>query len=83
MLKDVNGDRMGTWEHALNVPEFSDDKLSASTMILAGQMERVPAVRLLQRHPDLWHVPRDDGLPCLQYPLRYPRHIGRRRRQPL
>ncbi|HYX67974.1 MAG TPA: GWxTD domain-containing protein, partial [Terriglobales bacterium] len=43
VLKDVNGDRMGTWEHALTVPEFSDDKLSASSMILAGQMERVPA----------------------------------------
>ena len=43
VLKDVNGDRMGTWEHAVTVPEFTDDKLSASSMILAGQMERVPA----------------------------------------
>ncbi len=43
VLKDVNGDRMGTWERALTVPEFSEDKLSSSSFILAGQMERVPA----------------------------------------
>ena len=42
VVKDVNGDRMGTWSHGILVPEFSDDKLSASSLILADQMEKVP-----------------------------------------
>jgi GWxTD domain-containing protein len=43
VLKDVNGDRVGTWSHAVMVPEFSDDKLASSTLIVADQMERVAA----------------------------------------
>ena len=42
VVKDVNGDRMGTWTRGIVVPEFSDDKLSASSLILADQMEKVP-----------------------------------------
>ena len=43
VLKDVNGDRMGTWSKGIVVPEFSDDKLSNSTLILADMMEKVPS----------------------------------------
>jgi len=41
-IKDVNGDRKGLWSRSVVVPEFSDDKLSTSTLILADQMEPVP-----------------------------------------
>ncbi|MBV9087825.1 MAG: GWxTD domain-containing protein [Acidobacteriaceae bacterium] len=43
VLKDVNGDRVGTWSRGITVPDFSDDRLAASSLILADQMERVPA----------------------------------------
>ena len=43
VIKDVKGDRVGTWTHPLSVPEFTDDKLASSTLILADQMEKVPA----------------------------------------
>jgi GWxTD domain-containing protein len=43
VVKDVKGDRMGTWSRGIMVPEYSDDKLAASTLILADQMEKVPA----------------------------------------
>ena len=41
-VKDVNGDRKGVWSRSIVVPEFSDDKLATSTLILADQMEPVP-----------------------------------------
>ena len=41
-IKDVNGDRKGLWSRSIIVPDFSDDKLSTSTLILADQMEPVP-----------------------------------------
>jgi GWxTD domain-containing protein len=41
VLKDVNGDRVGTWRRGIQVPEFLDDKLSTSSMILADQMHQV------------------------------------------
>ncbi|HZC23734.1 MAG TPA: GWxTD domain-containing protein [Candidatus Binatia bacterium] len=41
-IKDVNGDRKGLWSRSIVVPEFSDDKLATSTLILADQMEPVP-----------------------------------------
>ena len=41
-VKDVNGDRKGVWSRSVNVPEFSDDKLATSTLIVADQMEPVP-----------------------------------------
>jgi GWxTD domain-containing protein len=43
VLKDVNGDRVGTWSRGIMVPEFSDEHLAASTLILADQMEKVPS----------------------------------------
>ncbi len=42
VVKDVNGDRTGSWSHAIVIPDFSDDKLSNSTLIIADQMEPVP-----------------------------------------
>ncbi len=41
-LKDVNGDKYGTWTRGIVVPEYSEDKLASSTLILADQMEKVP-----------------------------------------
>jgi GWxTD domain-containing protein len=41
-IKDVNGDRKGVWSRSVVVPEFSDDKLSTSTLIVADSMEPVP-----------------------------------------
>jgi GWxTD domain-containing protein len=41
VVKDVNGDRMGTWSHGILVPEFSDDRLASSSLILADRMEKV------------------------------------------
>ncbi len=43
VLKDVNGDRVGTWSKGIVVPEFTDDKLASSTLILADMMEKVPS----------------------------------------
>jgi GWxTD domain-containing protein len=42
VIKDVNGDRVGTWRKSLQVPEFADDRLSSSSLIVAGTMEPVP-----------------------------------------
>jgi len=41
-VKDVNGDRKGVWSRSVNVPDYSDDKLATSTLIVADQMESVP-----------------------------------------
>ncbi|HEX4485148.1 MAG TPA: GWxTD domain-containing protein [Terriglobales bacterium] len=42
VVKDVNGDRVGTWNKGIVVPDYADDKLSASSLIVADQMEAVP-----------------------------------------
>ncbi|MGC2112138.1 MAG: GWxTD domain-containing protein [Candidatus Korobacteraceae bacterium] len=41
VVKDVNGDRIGTWSHGIMVPEYSEDKLASSSLILADRMEKV------------------------------------------
>ena len=41
-VKDVNGDRKGVWSRSIVVPEYSDDKLANSSLIVADQMEPVP-----------------------------------------
>jgi hypothetical protein len=43
VVKDVNGDRAGTWTKGIVVPEYNDDQLAASSLILADQMEKVPS----------------------------------------
>ncbi|PYX89542.1 MAG: GWxTD domain-containing protein [Acidobacteria bacterium] len=43
VVKDVKGDRVGTWTKALTVPDFGDEKLASSTLILADVMEKVPS----------------------------------------
>jgi GWxTD domain-containing protein len=43
VVKDVNGDRVGTWSRGVQVPDFVDDRLSNSSLILADQMEPVAA----------------------------------------
>jgi hypothetical protein len=41
-VKDVNGDRKGVWSRSVVVPDYSDDKLATSTLIVADQMDPVP-----------------------------------------
>ncbi len=42
VVKDVNGDRVGTWSRGILVPEYTDDKLASSSLILADRVEKVP-----------------------------------------
>ena len=42
VVKDVNGDRVGTWQRGVVVPDFSEEKLASSSLIVADQMEPVP-----------------------------------------
>jgi GWxTD domain-containing protein len=43
-IKDVNNpDHVGVWAQAVTVPRYDDDRLSASSLILADRMERVPS----------------------------------------
>ncbi len=41
VVKDVNGDRVGTWSRGIVVPDFGDERLTNSTLIVADQMEPV------------------------------------------
>jgi GWxTD domain-containing protein len=41
-VKDVNGDRKGIWSRSIVVPEYTEDKLATSSLIVADQMEPVP-----------------------------------------
>ncbi|MGB9073763.1 MAG: GWxTD domain-containing protein [Terriglobales bacterium] len=41
VVKDVNGDRVGTWQRGIQVPDFSEDRLTNSSLIVADQMEPV------------------------------------------
>jgi len=43
VMKDVNGEKTGIFSKSYNVPDFGDEKLTSSTLILADQMEPVPA----------------------------------------
>jgi GWxTD domain-containing protein len=43
VVKDVNGDREGTWSRGIMVPEYSDDRLETSSLIVADEMEPVAA----------------------------------------
>ncbi|HVP43286.1 MAG TPA: GWxTD domain-containing protein [Terriglobales bacterium] len=42
VVKDVNGDRVGSWSRGIMVPEFGDERLMASSLILADVLEKVP-----------------------------------------
>ena len=39
-VKDVNGERVGTWCHGITVPAYADDSLATSSLILADKLER-------------------------------------------
>jgi GWxTD domain-containing protein len=44
VAKDVNGEKVGVFSRSYTVPDFSnDEKLSSSTLILADQVQNVPA----------------------------------------
>ena len=70
-VKDVNGDRKGVWSRSVVVPDYPDDKLSNSTLIVADQMEPVPTkaigtgnfvIGTMKVRP---RVPPADGKPAL------------------
>ena len=42
VVKDLVGETMGTYRTAMRVPEFDDEALAASSLILADKIERVP-----------------------------------------
>ena len=70
VVKDVNGDRVGTWRHSLAVPEFRDDRLLASSLIVADRMEPVATTNIGKGSFVLGEtfvrprVPSDDGKPA-------------------
>jgi len=41
VVKDVNGDRVGTWSKGIQVPDYAEDRLEVSSLIVADQMEPV------------------------------------------
>jgi len=41
-VKDVNGDRKGVWSRSIVVPDYTDDKLATSSLIVADVLEPVP-----------------------------------------
>ena len=41
VIKDVNGDRIGTWRHSIEAPDYAEDRLATSSLIVADKMERV------------------------------------------
>src|SRR5262249_25397440 len=43
VVKDVNGDRKGTWSRGIQVPDYDDDHLETSSLIVAEVMEPVAA----------------------------------------
>jgi GWxTD domain-containing protein len=46
-IKDVNNpDHVGTWAEGIVVPKYDDEKLSASSLILADKMEEVPTKQI-------------------------------------
>lgn len=42
VVKDLVGETMGTYRMALRVPEFDDEALATSSLIIADKIERVP-----------------------------------------
>jgi len=46
VVKDVNGDRVGTWSRGIVVPDFSDEKLANSSLIVADDVEPVPTTNV-------------------------------------
>ena len=50
VVKDVNGDRVGTWSRGIVVPDFSDEKLANSSLIVADDVEPVPTTKCGNGH---------------------------------
>ncbi|MGH9555362.1 MAG: GWxTD domain-containing protein, partial [Terriglobales bacterium] len=43
VVKDVNGDRIGSWSRGIVVPSFDEERLASSSLIVADMMEKVPS----------------------------------------
>ena len=47
VIKDMNNvDHIGVWARGIEVPKYDDDRLAASSLILADRMERVPSKQI-------------------------------------
>lgn len=46
VVKDVNGDRMGTWSRGIIVPDFGEEKLANSSLIVADDVQPVPTTSI-------------------------------------
>jgi len=46
VVKDLNGDKLGTFVQSIQVPGYEEDKLSSSSLILADLMEPVSAAEV-------------------------------------
>ncbi|HEY6349578.1 MAG TPA: GWxTD domain-containing protein [Candidatus Angelobacter sp.] len=46
VVKDLNGDKLGTFVQAIQVPGYGEDKLSSSSLILADVLEPIPAAQV-------------------------------------
>src|SRR5207244_12842946 len=41
VVKDVNGDRVGTWRRSVPVPDYNEDRLATSSLVVADDMHPV------------------------------------------
>lgn len=46
VVKDLNGDKLGTFTHDVQVPEYDGEKLASSSLILADLLEPVPPAEI-------------------------------------
>ncbi|HYL92809.1 MAG TPA: GWxTD domain-containing protein [Alphaproteobacteria bacterium] len=46
VLKDLNGNKLGTYSRSWTVPDFGEEKLTTSSLILADVVEPVPSVEV-------------------------------------
>ncbi len=46
VVKDVNADRMGTWSRGIIVPDFGEEKLANSSLIVADDVQPVPTTSI-------------------------------------
>jgi len=79
VVKDVNGGRLGTWRHELHVPDFNDDRLVSSSLIVADRMEAVPTTNVGQGNfviGDTYVRPRVPGADGKPVTFRHGQKIG-------
>jgi len=64
VVKDMKGDRISSLSRALTVPEFGDDKLASSSLILADRIEKVSTKSVIDDTKVCPRVEPSDGKPA-------------------